>query len=87
MESIGTSAMAISTLAIRITSQKIILLQRQRSKHVNVRPIKSDPRDLSEMNFSDNQFNINWYSLLNTGWKGFHLADALQVLGTAIHLL
>jgi hypothetical protein len=46
------------------------------------RPIKSDPRDLSEMNFSDNQFKHKLVFFGSTpGWKGFHLSGRFTGTG------
>jgi len=46
------------------------------------RPIKSDPRDLSEMNFSDNQFKHKLVVFGSTpGWKGFNLSGRFTGTG------
>lgn len=46
------------------------------------RPIKSDPRDLSEMNFSDNQFRHKLVFFGSTpSWKGFSLSGRFTGIG------
>ncbi len=46
------------------------------------RPVKSDPRDLSEMNFSDNQFRHKLVFYGSTpSWKGFNLSGRFTGIG------